>query len=153
MSCFLHQTTAPQTQPPPTHTTPTKPRPTSAARGKVFKHATSNMCLALNHNSELIFSASCNIKFEVIEGRLWHSKDHKCGEPVNSNSESAIRFKVNCNQRFSRDYKTGKYFTLKHDATGKCIHPNRGSSHPSEGTKAIIFHSCTSGRRIQFEEI
>ncbi|XP_066927798.1 low choriolytic enzyme-like [Clytia hemisphaerica] len=139
--------------PPPTDP-PTQPStaPTSAPQGKVLKHASSNMCLALDRNNELIFSSNCQTRFKISEGKFWHPKGWLCAEPLSRQSESPIRFKVNCKEGFSKVNQGGRNFVIRHKGTGKCIHPNRGSSNPSEGTKAIIFHQCNAGSRIQFVE-
>ena len=80
----------------------------------------------------------------------------KCAAPLGTNSESAIIFKLNCNESFSKVITVGgsvRKFVIKHNGTGKCIHPRGGSSKPREGTEAVIYHICNGGDRIQFVEV
>ena len=114
------------------------------------------MCLALDRNNELIFSSNCQTKFKISEGKFWHfgilAKGWMCAEPVDRKSDSAIRFKANCKESFAQVNQGGRNFVIRHEGTRKCIHPKRGSSNPSEGTKAAIYHLCNAGSRIQFVE-
>lgn len=135
----------------------TTPKPTAGPkRGKIFKQVSSNMCLEVDSTTNnLVFTSRCQTRFMISEGAFWKADERymRCGTPENQRSNSAIKFKLNCKDRFSRVQKGGNRFVIKHGGSGKCIHPRGGSSRPSEGTEAVIYHDCNSGSRIQFEEI
>ena len=69
--------------------------------------------------------------------------------PEYTYDDAAIYLSDDCDSNNSRFVQTDQ-FSVRHIATGKCIHPYWGALDPAVGTKLVIFRGCDE-KRLQFK--
>ena len=69
--------------------------------------------------------------------------------PESRNNDAFVKLQNDCNDSNARFEQTAM-FSAKHLATGKCMHPFRGSSRPADGTLVVIYSGCNE-KRLQFK--